>query len=121
MKKYIVILLVILIMISGIWLLVREQSKSAVKPNEIVLFYSEVCPHCAKVDAFLKADNIRSKVKFSEKEVSQNRDNLTSLVRTMQHCKIPVKKVVEVPLLWTGSECLVGDKDIIQFFKDKTK
>jgi glutaredoxin len=85
----------------------------------MVFFYSNKCSHCEKVEAFFNAKDVRNKIIFAEKEVSQNRDNLIELVKMQKRCGIPVKDYVEVPLLWTGKKCITGDQDIIKFFKGK--
>ncbi len=112
MKKNIyLILLIILIAIIASIVFLTHKSKS-----EITLFYSFECPHCEKVRDFIAANNIHN---ITEKEVSENRNNLMQLVKIQKQCGIPVKEYVEIPLLWTGTKCITGDQDIIKFFKQK--
>ena len=124
MKKYIItfIILLLIIIIGASFIFTHKENTNNTNTNtKIIFFYSDQCPHCAKVEAYLKTNNIRSKVKFEEKEVLQNKQNLQQLVKIMDQCKIPTKDYVEVPLLWTGSKCLVGEDNIINFFKEKTQ
>jgi len=34
-------------------------------------------------------------------------------------CELPTDSI-GVPFLWDGKDCLIGDQDIINFFKQKT-
>jgi len=42
------------------------------------------------------------------------------LLEKRQKCGLDVS-VIEVPSLWDGKTCLVGDTDIIKFFEDAVK
>ena len=87
--------------------------------TNIVFFYSTTCPNCEKVEAFFNAEHVRNKVVFTEKEVSQNKNNLIALVKMQKRCGMPMKGYVQVPLLWTGEKCITGYPDIIRFFRGK--
>ncbi|MCK4609026.1 MAG: hypothetical protein KAT71_06065 [Gammaproteobacteria bacterium] len=87
------------------------------KNQQIIFFYRNQCPHCEKVEAFFQAHNVRAKIPFASKEVSANRRNLMQLVKIEKHCGMSVKDSVEIPVLWTGSNCIVGDQNIIKFFQ----
>lgn len=87
--------------------------------NEIVLFYGDGCPHCAIVEEYVEGNNIEAKVPFAKKEVYYNKQNADELVAKAKICGMPTDSI-GVPFLWDGSRCLVGDQDIIEFFKTKT-
>ena len=87
--------------------------------NEIILFYGDNCPHCAIVDKYLKDNNIKNKVNFTEKEIYRNKANSSELTAKAEVCGLPTNSI-GVPFLWDGENCLIGDKDIIEFFKQKT-
>jgi glutaredoxin len=99
----------------------REKNSS---PNQdskrIVLFYGIGCPHCAKVEAFIKENKIKEKIAFEEKEVYFNKENAKQLVEVAQKCGFNEKEI-GVPFLWDGENqrCIVGDEPIINFFKEK--
>ncbi len=57
-----------------------------------------------------------SKVHVLIKEVFHDKNNADELLATADKCGIS-KASVGVPLLWTGSECLNGDKPIIERFQ----
>ena len=87
--------------------------------NEIILFYGDSCPHCAIVDKYLKDNNVKNKVNFTEKEIYRNKANSNELTAKAEVCGLPTNSI-GVPFLWDGKNCLIGDKDIIEFFKQKT-
>ena len=87
--------------------------------NKIVLFYGDTCPHCLIVNEYLQENNIKDKVSFEHLEVYKNRNNANLLAESAKKCGIKSDQV-GVPLLWNEGKCLVGDKDIIDFFKEKT-
>lgn len=122
MGKKIPILLLILVTVvaTGFFFMSKGNNVKKLQSNSrIIFFYSMQCPHCEIVKDFFANNDVRNKVKFDEKEVSQNRDNLVQLIHIRRRCHLPVEKYVSVPLLWTGSECLTGDQDIIEFFKER--
>jgi len=88
-------------------------------PVKMTLFYSDTCPHCKNVSDFIEKNNLKTKIDFDEKEVS-NQDNVQALLAVVQTCELPQDNI-GVPFLWTGSECLSGDVDIINFFENYNK
>jgi len=88
------------------------------KQEDIILFYSDGCPHCAIVEEFIKENGIDSKISFSKKEVYYNKQNSSLLVSKAQICDFDTDSI-GVPFLWNGTGCLVGDQDIIEFLKLK--
>ena len=87
--------------------------------NGIVLYYGDGCPHCAIVEEFLqKNKQVEQKVTFTRKEVYNNKRNAREMRDHAETCGMPTDSI-GVPFLWTGSSCLTGDKDIIDFFQKK--
>lgn len=99
----------------------KIESDSSVAPKtqeEIILFYGDGCPHCAIVEEFIKENKIDEKISFSQKEVYFNKQNSSKLVEKAQICGFDTDSI-GVPFLWDGTGCLVGDQDIVEFFKLK--
>ena len=86
--------------------------------QDLILYYGDTCPHCKIVEAFLQDNKISEKVDFSQKEAFFNSKNSKELIQKATQCKINPNEI-GVPLLWNNGQCLVGDEDIINFFKDK--
>lgn len=103
----------VIILISGIFLLNKGQDLS-----QIVLYYGEGCPHCKIVDDFISQNSIKEKVDFVEKEVWYNKINAAELAEKAKICGLKDDSI-GVPFLWDGKDCLIGDVDIINFFKSK--
>lgn len=91
-------------------------TNSVAGPEGIILFYGEDCSHCKIVDDFISQNKIEDKVKFTRLEVFNNKDNAGILLQKAGICKIDQNNI-GVPFLWDGTNCLVGDEDVISFFK----
>ncbi len=82
-----------------------------------VLFIGQGCPHCAKVKAFLKENNI----KVPTKEIYFDKTNRELFLQAIKNCKIPQSQA-GVPLLQIDkNHCIVGDEPIIAYFKNQLK
>lgn len=89
--------------------------------SKIVLYYSDLCPHCMNVENYLAENNVQAKVVFLEKNVRTSTENATELMDKAALCGIP-SVYLGVPFLWdgeNGNQCLMGDNDIINFFESK--
>ena len=86
--------------------------------NQIIFFYGDGCPHCAIVEEYIKENKVAEKLAFSQKEVYYNRNNSKELEEKAKICGMPTDSI-GVPFLWDGERCLVGDADIVEFFKQK--
>lgn len=95
-----------------------NQQNGEDQNSEIILFHGDGCPHCANVEKFIKDNNIEEKISFAKKEVYNNAANANELSQKAEKCGVDTKSI-GVPFLWDGEKCLVGDTDIIDFFKKK--
>ncbi len=95
------------------------DSASAQEKTDIVLYYGDGCPHCANVEKYIQENGIKDKVSFEEKEVYKNKDNAEQMAEDASYCGIDVESF-GVPFLWADGKCLMGDEDIIDFFKQKS-
>lgn len=59
------------------------------------------------------------KISFAQKEFYYNQNNAKELEAKAKICGLPTNSI-GVPFLWDGEKCLIGDQDIINFFKKKT-
>ncbi len=88
------------------------------QPNQI-LFYSNSCPHCQKVEEYINANGIRNKLKFRELEVATNQNNAQILLQKAQSCGLDTTQGVGIPVFFNGSKCLQGDTAIINYFEQQ--
>lgn len=86
--------------------------------NELTLFYGNGCPHCALVEAYLKENP--PKFNLKQKEVYYNEANQKELTLRAKACGLQENKI-GIPFLWTGSNCIIGDQPIINYFKQLSK
>ncbi len=123
-KKLLLIIVISLgIIIGGLFLLLLifplNTAKNQINSdNQMTLFYGKGCPHCAIVEKYIKANNVQKKLKFEEKEVYYNKTNAQQLIEKAKKCGLSTQSI-GVPFFWTGSHCLIGDNDIINFFKEQ--
>jgi len=86
--------------------------------GSLILFYGDICPHCAEVEEFIEEHKIRERLNLIEKEVYRNSENAKELLEKAKACNIP-SNAVGVPFLWDGKRCLVGSLEIINFLKER--
>ena len=90
------------------------------EPQGIILFVGDGCPHCAIVEEFLTQNKVNKKVDYTILEVYKNKSNAALMVKKATACGLSTDSL-GVPFLWDGSNCLVGDVDINNFFQEKIK
>jgi len=125
MKKYLPIFLIVALVLAGGFFLLKNKSQSSNQGSvnaDIILFVGNGCPHCAKVEEFVKANSIDKKISFITKEIFYNKANAQLLEQKAAFCGLSSASI-GVPLLWDGknSKCYVGDVDVTKFFQDNTK
>lgn len=104
----------VIVFLAVVFFFARSAGNSL--PNGIVLYWGEGCPHCAKVDAFIAENNVEQKVQFERKEVYSNKRNARELAKTAKQCGLPTDNI-GIPFLWTGTQCLTGENEIVAFFQ----
>jgi len=117
-KIFVGILIVIIAIIFAIFYWQKSNKQSSTNVEGIILFYSTSCPHCAALEEWMVKNNIEASVEISKLEVSANKDNQKLLGEKATICKIATDSI-GVPFLWTGTDCILGDEPIEQFFKQK--
>ncbi|TSC96404.1 MAG: Uncharacterized protein Athens071426_183 [Parcubacteria group bacterium Athens0714_26] len=116
-KKNIIILIILILVVAAITGFFIKNKPGTGKEG-IILYYGAECPHCVKVEDFIKANKIAEKVSFVEKEVSYNQINAADLGKKAASCGLATNSI-GVPFLWDGSRCITGDIDVINFFRQK--
>ena len=116
MNKYFltVIFLGLIFVLSGC----GQDSGDVDKNAEIIFFYGRECPHCKIVEKYIEENKITEKIDFAEGEVYHNKNNAAFLAGKAENCGIS-KDSIGVPLLWANGKCYVGDKEVVDFFKNK--
>jgi len=123
-KKLITLAIIIILAGTGLVLYLKGSTnppppEDGNQTGEIILFYGNGCPHCAKVEEFIQEYKVKDKIPLVEKEIYYNSLNNADFKEKAKSCNLPPAGI-GVPLLWHDSnKCLVGDVDIINFFKQK--
>ncbi|MCK5085056.1 MAG: hypothetical protein KAQ64_05390 [Candidatus Pacebacteria bacterium] len=87
--------------------------------SQIILFYGDGCPHCVVVEEYIEKNNINEKISFERKEIYHNKNNASELAEKAKACEPPINSI-GVPFLWDNGKCSIGDRNIIEFLKQKT-
>jgi glutaredoxin-related protein len=115
--------IVVMAVIAGllIYTQIRSKNITPVKPNTDLLFYSTACPHCVKVEEFLKANNADAKIAYQKLEVDFSQTNKELLLAKQTACGYTTENNLgAIPFLSTKDGiCFLGDVDIINYFKTK--
>jgi glutaredoxin len=81
-----------------------------------ILYYGNTCPHCQKVEAYIKESQLPAGYQLEQKEVWDNQVNAEELLGRAKACGITQE--IGVPFLYAqDGECLGGDQPIIDYFK----
>lgn len=122
MKKQLVLyILALIIAITGIVFWAYQNSKPVPNDGSLILYYREGCPHCVNVENFMKENNVAEKIPaLVLKEGAINTENANEMLKYANQCNLPLS-TVGFPFLWNGSECLMGDTDIVAYFTQQIK
>ncbi len=121
MKKYKTLFIVLGIVVFFVLIASLGRLTNKSTAAGIILFYGDTCPHCKNVDDYLNSNDVRNKISFKELEVYNNKDNAALLINTAKQCGLETANGVGVPFLFDGTNCLLGDQPIIDFFTAKIK
>lgn len=98
-----------------------QNSKPVPNDGRLILYYRDGCPHCINVEKFMADNGVQQKItKLEVKEGAINRANADEMLKFAAKCQVPLSSV-GYPFLWTGSECLMGDSDVINYFSEQIK
>jgi glutaredoxin len=121
MKRKTIISLVLFLLTLSLSVVILVKNKNFLTNDkqgsaEVVLFYGTTCPHCKIVEEYIDKNNIESKLDIEYKEIYSNSINAQELKNRASFCGLDVQ-YIGVPFLWDGSNCYMGDGDIIEFLK----
>lgn len=101
--------ILVILIIGGLYYFHRAPRLS----NRLIMFYSDRCPHCQIVESFLSSNQVMTKLPLEKRSIE---NNIQQIVTVAKICKLDLQRL-QIPLLWTGSGCIIGDKPIINYFK----
>jgi glutaredoxin len=121
-KNYIILASLIILLLGASFIFyINSGMFSAKKDTSIILYIQDGCPHCAIVEDYLKANDVASKFSFVQKDITNNTSNKNDLFDKVRFCGWENNHSIGTPFLWDGlnSECLMGDEDVVNFFKSQ--
>ena len=104
----------IIVAVFAIWILSSAVSYA----QDYILFYGNGCPHCKKVEDFIKENKITDKIDLVQKEVFFNKTNLEELKWHMLKHNLTFDKIgVPFLVITSGADCnyVNGDQNIIDY------
>lgn len=111
---------VLLFILYGIYLLSGNSPNKPQPANKIILYWGIGCPHCEKVEEYLKSHpEIEKKIKIERKEVYKDNKNAFDLQEKAESCGQDTSSGVPVPFLYYKGECIIGDKPVIDYLTKK--
>ncbi len=119
-KIIISLLAVILVVVVGaLYFIKAYQPAVNSKPNsKAILFYGIGCPHCDKVEDFLRKTKGKREP-LLKKEVYYDRANARDLVIKAKRCGVVRNGMIAIPLLWESpNKCTTGDTPVVKRLKE---
>ena len=120
-KSFVIFGGLIILAIAGLLVYANIQSKrvSLVPPDTDLLFYSSACPHCIKVEEFLKENKADTKITYQKLEVDFSQANKELLLARQKNCGYTAdNNLGAIPFLSTkNGMCFLGEEEIINYFK----
>lgn len=95
-----------------------EDTSSGFDVTKTTYFYGEECPHCQRVSEFLTSNNVADKVVFEKREVWHDSKNARQMNDAVKLCQLSVQDV-GVPMVFDNGKCIVGEPEVMSFFKEK--
>ncbi|MEI6673383.1 MAG: hypothetical protein WCL02_09100 [bacterium] len=86
------------------------------------MFYGNGCPHCAKVQEYIKDNKLTQQFDLAQKEVFYNKKNLNEFNGYLQKHSLTYDKIgVPFLIINSGADCnyINGDANIIEYFSGK--
>lgn len=106
-----------------LWIIVFVLSIVSVSfAQEYILFYGNGCPHCAKVEQYIKDNQLTKQFDLTQKEVFYNKKNLSEFNGYLQKHSLTYDKIgVPFLIINSGVDCnyINGDANIIEYFSGK--
>lgn len=93
-------------------------STRALAKERLLLFWSYGCPHCAKVESFIKGSKVDRVFGIEQKEIS-SQENILAFREAVKKCNLSLDRAGVPLLVIAGNKCLLGDEAIIGYFKTK--
>ncbi len=126
MKKRLIIGVIIAVVVVLLAVLVwrasyHQAANKLPAASQPILYWGNGCSHCAKVEEFIKDQQIENKVKFERKEVFNDQANAQELVKRATECGLNTSSI-GVPFLYDVNNtphCLVGEPEVTNYFKQK--
>lgn len=81
-----------------------------------ILFYGDTCPHCERVEEYIKSHDLESKISFRRLEVFNNQANARLLGKKAASCGLDQNNI-GVPFVFDGSKCHMGEDEVTGFFQ----
>lgn len=111
-----------IIIILGIWYFFFRNNQvtgdNGNSQTQQILFTREDCSHCQNVKKYITDNKVDEKISFQVLDAQTSSANADLLLKKAVACGIKTDQI-GVPLYWNNGKCLVGDQEIIDYFKQQ--
>lgn len=115
------LIIILLIAMGFAFLIIKDQINwfdQTTADKQIILFYGQECPHCQRLEQWIKTNKADEKIKIERKEVYHNQNNAELLTQKAKTCGLNTNSI-GVPFLTEGNRCYVGEDEVTNFLKRK--
>lgn len=97
---------------------VSAETQKEIEEKSITFYSGDSCPGCESIKKYLEENNVKDKVAFEEKNISEKQADSEQMAEDAMQCNVDPESF-GVPFLWADGKCYTNEKDIIDFFKQK--
>ena len=91
------------------------QEDKGMEKKDIVFYLGDNCPECANIKKYLKDNDVKNKIGFTEKNIDENEADAEQMAEDAMYCNVD-EESFGVPFLWAEGKCYTGEKNITDFF-----
>lgn len=99
----------------GTWLVALTPIANAQGDKDILFFYGQGCPHCAKVEDYFNKQDAYDNYPIAKKEIYNSPDNAAEFNQIMDNLDVPLTKR-GVPTIVMGTYYMIGEEEIQKNF-----
>lgn len=116
MWRYIIIVACVIVLSACSRLPAQVQTTPTLIPPGQFYFFSATCPHCAVVKDYIDNNRVAERLYFLSQDVNTDRRAYELFAAVGQRCGLDERRLV-IPLFWDGTNCYLGEEQVINYFK----
>lgn len=97
---------------------VSLENQKEMEKMSIAFYSGDNCSECVNIEKYLAENNVKAIVSFEERNIDKSEADATQMAEDAMQCDIEIESF-GIPFVWSDGECYLGEKSIIDFFKQK--